>query len=170
MPRRDYVLLSLCPPFMTVWMAKWRSVNNKWKEETTIFNVCSCFCFLGCCCCFFFRTRKSRWNGQARDVSKQYMQRKDCHLSLSFFCALRKCLLEWTSNVFNQWDAKRRLSSCFCLFLFFFAYPANVCLNAKWRFHTIYAKRKLSFRSFYFFFVFSWAPRNCLPKWPSEFF
>ena len=170
MQRRDYVLLSLCTPFMTVWMAKRRSVNYKWKEETTIFYVCSCFCFLGCCCCCccFLHPQISVGMAKRATFPNNICKEKIIIFHFFSFCALRKCLLEWTSNVFNQRDAKRRLSS-FCLFVFI-AYPANVRLNAKWRFHTIYAKRKLSFRSFYFVFVFWWAPRNCLLKWPSEFF
>ena len=110
------LLLSLCTPFMTVWVANWRSANNKWKEEITVFSVCSYFCFLVCCCYFFFRTRKSllEWPS-ARRFQTIYANKRSSPFIFFFLRTLQM------SSRMDKWpfysiDAKRRLSSCFCFY------------------------------------------------------
>ena len=108
MQRRDYVFYfpcccCLCAPHL--WLFEWpiddlQTINE--KKRLLSFLFVPIFVFLFVAVIFFFAPANLCWNGQARDVSKQYMQIRDHHLSFFSFCAPCKCLLEWTSDLFNQ--------------------------------------------------------------------
>lgn len=153
MQRRDYVLLSLCTPFMTVWRAKWRSVNNKWKEEITVFYICSYFCFL-VCCCFFFRTRNSllEWPS-ARRFQTTYAKKRLS--SFIFFLFAHPANVFWNGQVTLLINEMQRGDYRLVFVrLFFFAYPANVCLNGQVTFSYNICKKEIIVSYFLFWFCF----------------
>ena len=155
MQRRDYVLLSLCTPFMTVWMAKWRSVNNKWKEETTIFNVCSCFCFLGCCCCCCLSYPQISVGIAKRATFPNNIICKEKIIIFHFFLFAHSANVFWNGQVTFLINEMQR-GDCRLVFvcLFFFAYPRKRMFKCQVTFSYNICKKEIIVSLFLFCFCF----------------